>query len=363
MDTEKIEGTAVRTMKTVRSWPRIYRLKIGGLSLLVIASLATPALSETFGLFVSGLSGDPKYEDAFLETGRLLYESAIASGMKDENLYWLTENVDSDRRIRDRSTREAVLSVVSDLRQKMHSGDLLWLVLIGHGTYRDGTSKINLPGPDLTDRDLGSALAEFSSDRPLVFVNTASASGGFLRAVTGDGRVVITATKSAAQRNETVFGTFFGTAFSERRADTDEDGFVSSLEAFVYASEEVKRYYEDRNLLVTENALLDDNGDGEGALVPDALGGADGHGDGVLAARLVLGASALTRVRETPQNVAMLERKAALQRKLSALRRQKETLGEDLYLHELQSIVLEIARIDQALRSQQDSEVGGSGRN
>ena len=169
----------------------------------------------------------------------------------------------------------------------------------------------------------------------------------------------MTATKSAAQRNTTTFGTYFAAAFAERTADSDQDGFVSALEAFSHANELVKSYYEDRNLLVTENALLDDNGDGEGSLEPDALGGEDGASDGVLAARLVLGAAALSSVERTPANLAILERKAELQRKLDALRRQKATLEERLYLDELQSILVEIARIDQSLRAQ--ASAAGSG--
>ncbi len=351
-----MEGPAMNKLQQ-----RLVRwLLVIGLMLGFTLGSGAAAPADTYGLFVSGLGGDEKFTTSFVETGRLLYESAIASGMDEDALLWLSEDASQDRRIRGRSTKDLVLSSLGELKDQMKKDDLLWIVFIGHGSYRDQTSKINLPGPDLTDRDLGLALAAFPNDRAIVFVNTASASGGFLEAVSGEGRVVLTATKSAAQKNETVFGTFFASAFAEGKADSNQDGFVSALEAFVHANELVKGYYEDRNLLVTENALLDDNGDGQGSLDPDVLGGEDGSIDGALAAKLVLGAAALSSVERTPENLAMLERKSELQRKLDALRRQKATLEENLYLQELQSILVEIARIDRNLRQQSEESAPSS---
>lgn len=335
------------------------RLVLALLAVVACTGIGTASASaDTFGLFVSGLGGDDKYSESFLSTGRLLYESAVASGMQEEKLHWLAESSEQDRRVKAKSTRDAVLASLADVGKQMRSGDLLWFVLIGHGSHRDGTSKINLPGPDLSDQDLREALARIPSDRAVVLVNTASASGGFLKTLSGNGRVVVTATKSAGQRNLTVFGAFFAGAFLERRADNDQDGFVSVLEAFVYANEEVKRHYDDSNLLISENALLDDNGDGVGSLDPDSLGGENGNEDGIVAARLVLGASALSRVESTPENVALLERKSELQGRLDALRRQKNTLNDDLYFEELQSILVEIAKIDRRLR-RQSKELSG----
>ncbi len=321
---------------------------------MAVSSLLGGALSssaETYGLFVSGLGGDQEIERSFYEATRLLFESAIASGMKESNLVWLSEDTAVDDRTKERSTREAVLNEIGLLSTRLQTGDLLWMVIVGHGSYRDGQSKVNLPGPDLSDRDLVSALSKIPKDRALVFVHTGSASGGFLEALSAEGRVVITATKSPAQRNSTVFGTFFAAAFAEARADSDQDGFVSALEGFQFAAAEVERYYGDQNLLVTENALLDDNGDRIGSLAPSRLGGDSGKDDGAVSARMVLGASALTGVVRTAENAVFLDRKLELQRSLDSLRRQKAALEETLYLAELQRILVEMAKIDRQLRT------------
>jgi len=321
------------------------------------------ASAETHGLFVAGLGGDPVYEESFFDTTRLIYESAIASGIDEERLIWLAEDTDDDPRIRARSTSEEVLAAIDELSGAMSADDVLWVVIVGHGSYRDGQSKVNLPGRDLTAEDWTAALAGLPADSHVVFVNTTSASGGFLEALSDQGRVVVTATKSAAQRNGTVFPTYFAAAFAERTADSDQDGFVSALEAFSYASSEVGRHYEDRNLLRTENALLDDNGDGAGSLEPDALGGSEGGGDGLLASRLVLGASALSAIARTPENAELLDRKAELQRRLDDLRRQKASLEESVYLDELQNLLVEMARVDRRLRGEAGADAvdGDSG--
>lgn len=329
------------------------RLLITLLALACIVGSSRSSHAETFGLFVSGLGGDEAFEDSFFETSRLLVEAAIAAGVREDALVWLTEDPSRDSRIDARSTRDQVVESLETLSRRMKEDDLLWVVLIGHGSYRDQRSKINLPGPDLTDEQWTTALATIPPDRQLVFVNTASASGGFLESLSGAGRVVVTATKSAGQRNSTVFPTFFAAAFAERVADGDQDGFVSVLEAFDYANQEVERHYEDQNLLRTEHALLDDNGDREGTREPNSLGGEDGMGDGILAARLVLGASALSRIDPTPENEALIARRAALQRELDDLRRSKASIAEKDYFDRLQALLVEIARLDRGLRNGQ----------
>ena len=64
--------------------------------------------------------------------------------------------------------------------------------------------------------------------------------------VSGANRVIITATKTAFERNESHFGRYFVDAFAKDGADADKDGRVSLLEAFRYAALETKRFYDKR---------------------------------------------------------------------------------------------------------------------
>jgi len=138
----------------------------------------------------------------------------------------------------------------------------LWLVLIGHGTFDGRTAKFNLRGPDLAANDLAEWLKPVI--RPLVVINTASSSAPFLSMLSGPERIVITATKSGYEQNYTRFGEYLAGSIAEPKADLDKDGQTSLLEAFLTASNSVDEFYLAAGRLVTEYALIDDNGDGLG---------------------------------------------------------------------------------------------------
>ena len=93
----------------------------------------------------------------------------------------------------------------------------------------------------------------------------ASASGGFVPALAGKNRTIITATKTDGERNQTRFGEYFAAAFAGNAADadTDKDGRVSVLEAFLWARARTADSYSRDGQLLTEHAVLDDDGDGK----------------------------------------------------------------------------------------------------
>ena len=117
------------------------------------------------------------------------------------------------------------------------------LVLIGHGAGEGAETRISIPGPDLDATDFARLLAAFPTQR-VAFINLTSASGDMIPVVAGANRVVITATKTAFERNESHFGQYFVEAFTKDGADADKDGRVSLLEAFRYAALETKRFYD-----------------------------------------------------------------------------------------------------------------------
>src|SRR6185369_7859720 len=146
--------------------------------------------------------------------------------------------------------------------QPKQSPAQLWLVLIGHGTFDGKEARFNLRGPDVSSAELAEWLQPFR--RPLVVINTASCSGPFLNGLTGTNRAIITATRSGNEQNYTRFGQYFAEALTDPQADLDHDGQVSLLEAFLTASRQAAEFYKAQGRLVTEHALLDDNGDGLG---------------------------------------------------------------------------------------------------
>jgi hypothetical protein len=199
--------------------------------------------------------------------------------------------------------------------------------------------------------DFAAALGRFGG-RPIVFAALTSASGQLLEALSGPGRVVVTATKSGEERNVSVFGQFFVAAFVGEDADVDNDGRLSILEAFSYARREVERAYDKEQKILTEHALLDDNGDGEGSAEP----GPEAE-DGRLAATLQLaGGSREAASTDDPELARLYEEKAGLEQAIAELRARKASLGKEEYEDELEELLVRLALTNRALRDRRAGE-------
>src|SRR5205823_3055061 len=163
-----------------------------------------------------------------------------------------------------KATRENVQRTAGELRRRLTKDDQLLILLIGHGTSVEGSedAKFNLVGPDLRASEWADLVKPIAGR--LVFVDTTGASFAFLKRLAGRGRIVLTATDSAAQQFETLFPEFFVKAFDDPAADADKNGRVSVWEAFGYASAAVRQWFDQHGQLATERPLLDDTGAGIG---------------------------------------------------------------------------------------------------
>ena len=287
-------------------------------------------------VLVVGAAGAPEYEEDFV--GQL--EQWVAVGQAGGHRY-IRIGLDAESDPTDRERLRQVLTSVP-----VTGTTPLWLVLIGHGTFDGSEGRFNLRGPDLTPKDLAEWLEPF--ERPAVVINTASASAPFLPALAGPERVIVTATRSGFQQNATRFGRFLAAAWLADDSDLDRDGQVSLLEACVVAWHGVAEFYRSAGRLLTENALLDDNGDGLGTPldwfrgvrpIQEPRGGA--VADGLRAHQLVLVPSAAERT----LSAEVRARRDALERSMEALRQRKSSLAEDEYYGALERLLLELARL------------------
>lgn len=229
----------------------------------------------------------------------------------------------------------------------------LWLVLVGHGTFDQREVKFNLRGADVTDRQLATWLEGYAGR--LVVVNTASASGSFVRTLGKPGRIVVTATKNEAELSYTRFGGHFAEAVGGLpEADLDNDAQVSLLEAFLHASKRVGEFYSSEGRVATEHALIDDNGDQFGSrsewfegATPVRTPSPEAEADGDLAARRVLVKSEFERRLSGQQR----ERRDSLEIEVARLRRSKDSLEEEDYYAKLEPLLVELARLYEEIRS------------
>src|SRR5262245_58626098 len=257
--------------------PARQRLSAAALLIPIFALPSPAAGQQSHMLVLTGSSGSAEHSQQCHNWANKHVTAATSKySLAPANVVYLSERNNG-------STKAAVEKAFADLVTRSTPGDAVLIVLIGHGSSVSGQSRFNLPGPDLTAVDY-KRLLEPLANRKVGFVNAASASGAFTAALSASGRVVVTSTRSGMEGNETVFARFFSDAYATDGADTDKDNKVSLLEAYTYAAREVERWYGEQNRMMTEHAMLDDNGDGKGTSKPDGRAG-----DGLVARGLVLG--------------------------------------------------------------------------
>jgi hypothetical protein len=324
-----------------------------GIAVLAGLLLAAPVRAQdraSHVIIIGGMGGEPQYQQAFLDWGTRMARASIEKyGVPRENVAYLTEQEGQAGPLGSgRSTKEAVQQAFRDVAARAASDDLVFILLIGHGTFLNGESRINLPGPDLSAQDFA-ALVQSLGSRRVVLANVSSASGEFVKAISGPNRVVITATKSGMERDQARFGRFFVDAFAGDGADTDKDGAVSMLEAFLYARQETVRSYETEQTLLTEHAVFDDNGDGTGSA--DVVAGKDG----ALARATFLGMAAVVAGNEAPANAspalkALYAQKRDIEQQIEALKAMKANMDPVKYEQELERLVTDLALKQQEIR-------------
>ena len=289
-------------------------------------------------LIAVGAGGEPVYGDAFAAWAAQWQRACDAGGAK-HSTFGLEPNAKDARSDHDR------LKATLDAEPKDGANEL-WVVLLGHGTADVKDAKFNLRGDDLAASELAAWLKPFK--RTVIVVCAFSSGGAWLKPLAGQDRVVVTATKNGSENNYARFGGFLAQAIGDPAADIDKDGETSLLEAWLVAARKTADFYKDEGRIATEHSLLDDNGDGLGT-PPDWFSGVrvvkkarDGSApDGLRAAQIHLVRSAAERALTSEQRAE----RDTLERELAALRERKSAMKEDDYFHELETLMLKLARI------------------
>jgi hypothetical protein len=307
--------------------------------LAVLATIATPSGAATHLLVISGLGGEESFSKSFHEWSTSLIDSAVASGVPEANVVYLAEDPARDaERIDGAARKETIESTLLKMGESAGTGGELWIVIFGHGSARGDEATINLPGPDLSGSELAAMIERLPVER-VAIANASSASADFVERLSGPGRAIVTATRSISERHAPTFGGFFSEGFKDQRADVDKDERVSLLEAFDYARIAVARAFEEDGRMATEHPMLDDNGDRKGSLEPKATGDADG----LLASRLFLGSES-TPGASSPELDQLRAKKNELEGRIAELRAQRSGHEEEVYLRELEALLLDLAR-------------------
>jgi len=292
---------------------------------------------KVFLLIVVGLAGDPEHGKTFHAWGTQLAESSARLGVPAERVTYLVDApAEGDKLVTGKSTKEEVVKAFGELATA-GPDDLVFVILIGHGTFANNDAKFNLPGPDMTPADFAPLLAKLKS-KNVVLVNTSSASGPFVDALAAPGRTIIAATRNGSERFATLFGGYFVDGLTGTEADADKNGRISVLEAFNFAKREVGVAYEREGIMVTEHPILSDNGEKTATQTPSA----DGK-QGRVASILTLGSATGEVLPADPKLRALYTERRELERRIEGLKLLKDSMEPAKYASELERLATELA--------------------
>jgi hypothetical protein len=286
------------------------------LGLAVMLGLAAlPVRAELHYLIVGGLGGEPAYAERFAEEASRMASAAERTLGGEARLSVLSG---------ESATRDALREALATLAAETEASDRVAIFLIGHGSYDGRAYKFNLKGPDIDDAEFAELLDAIPARSQLV-VNMTSASGAVLEPWTADGRAVITATRSGAERNATRFAESWSAALSSDDADLNKNGSISAQEAFDFASRLIADSFSDEGTLATEHPEL--------------------RGDNASAFEV-----ALLRQRDVtdPELARLYERRDSLAEEMTALALRRDELGDD-YRVQFQDLAVELALVEEQI--------------
>ena len=314
-----------------------HRTAMAALAWAALASPVRAQVADTHLIVITGVEADAADGQQFHTWATSIIDAAAKrGGIAADNTIYLADKPDADpARIKGRSTRENVEKAIGDVAARAKANDEVFIVLIGHGSFDSRGAAFNLPGPDLMAADYAKLLSRFPTER-VVFVNTASSSGGFLQALAGPGRTIVTATKTGGERNDTQFPEYFAEAFTSEAADKNGDGRVSVLEAFNYAKARVSAAFQQKGNILTEHASLDDGQDGKLA-------------DTLFLDSARARAASLATVSD-PALRALLEQKQGLEDQIAALKLRKAAMEPAQYDEALEELLTDLALKTRAIQ-------------
>lgn len=301
---------------------------------------------QRHAILIGGLGGTPEQTDRLRQ---YLYDARQAFvgplGFDDERVTILAESaLAQEDFVEAVSTAENIGAYFEGLAGGVSDADLVFVLLFGHGTYDGRTARFNIPRRDLEAARYAEFLNRLRAERT-IFINTASASGPFVGELSAPDRIVITATRTGTQQNQTVFPAFLVEALGDPAADLDKNGGLSVREAFQFAAERTAASYAASGHLATEHSLLEDTGDGSGYRLEEL----DEEGEGYLA-QITYFRSADDL--DIPAGAGPLaSEKRELEQDIALLKSRKQDLSEERYWTELERLFVALARLNEQIEA------------
>lgn len=299
---------------------------------LGLALVAAPTHAASYMLVVSGLGGEEGYEQRFTEWADTVVTAGETLAGDPARVLRFTGKA---------ATAAAIEQAMGQLATRLHADDQLCIVLIGHGSYDGSEYRMNLPGNDITGSTFAALLDKLPATTPVLLINATSASGAVADRWLKPNRVVITATRSAGERNATRFAGYWAEALTSSEADRNKDETVTAEEAYEYASRKVADAFKSDAAMATEHPRI--GGREPGRFIVARLGKAARHANDA-------------------QLLTLREQQTGIERELADVKARKTALQMDAYYQQLEPVLLRLARLGQqidAREAQLDSTAAG----
>lgn len=278
---------------------------------------ASPAQAALRVLVVSGLGGETEYERRFQQQAESVALAATKAGASPENVVMLSG---------EKARREELMRELTALGTKAQKDDQVAVVFIGHGSYDESDYRFNVPGPDITGREILAKLDRIAAAQQLVVLATSS-SGAVIETWKRPNRILITATKSGGERTATRFAQYWVEALSSTEADRDKNEVITAAEAYELAARKVADTFKSDAALATEHSRLEGN-----------------------AARFVVARlGAPSSLPDDPALAALTKEQTGLEQQIEQIKGRKATLDSDRYYDELEKVLIEMARLDRRI--------------
>jgi len=302
---------------------------------ILLAMLLFPILAhaESSALIISGAPGDEEHTKkytAWTESTRLVLVGEM--GFLPNRVIVLSN---------EKATQAEIKDAFAKLKDQLKPGDSFFLFLIGHGSYDGLEYKFNNVGPDLTGSDFGKLLATLSASR-IVVVNSTSNSGGAIESLAGKNRMIVSATKTGFEGNDTVFYEYFLAGLQKSAADENKDQKISVWEAFKFAVDGVDRFYKDAGRIATEHPQISDNGSPMTGVVPNAP---------VMANLTSFNVDRPVTVADAKLQ-ALLDDQKQIQQKIESLQINKASMSPADFDKQIEDLILQLAQKTQQVEEQ-----------
>lgn len=167
---------------------------------------------------------------------------------------------------------QSVTEHLQQLTANLNEEDSFWMLFLGHANHDGERAFFHLPGPDLSAADYGKFLRPLRCREQVVWL-TMGSSGWFLKPLSREGRIVVAATLTDAEPNETEFPHALADVMQRKPAELDknQDNQISLMEFLASIVLRTNERYENDERAPTEHAQLDDDGNGRGTEIEKLL--------------------------------------------------------------------------------------------